>query len=66
MEHRAPVLGDLVAFASVPANPNDFGLVVEINENFVNVLWPWGLTECSEGSFMGERWGNLKVVKDGS
>jgi hypothetical protein len=64
MEHRVPALGDLIAFALGPASPNDFGLVVDVNESFVNILWPWGLVECSKSSFMGERWGNLKVVTD--
>ena len=64
MAHRKPSLGDLIAFASGPMNPNDFGIVIEINEDFVKVLWPWGLIECTHATFAGERWGNLKVVTD--
>jgi hypothetical protein len=61
---RPPRLGDLVSFTVGPTNPCDLGLVVEVRSDFVVVLWSWGQIECSVGSFMGERWGNIKVVTD--
>ena len=56
-------LGDLIAFAQAP-QPGEYGIVVQLGLDFVEIMWPWGLIECSYSTFVGERWGNLRVVTD--
>ena len=64
MEREPPVkLGDLVIFAQGP-QPGEYGIVIKLGEDFADVLWPWGTIECSYKSFEGERWGNLKVIRE--
>ena len=56
-------LGDLIIFADSP-QPGEYGIVVRLEPDFVEIMWPWGLIECSYNTFNGERWGHLKVVRD--
>jgi hypothetical protein len=63
MARKEPRLGDLVVFVSSP-QPGEFGIVVEINNEFANVMWSWGTIECSLKTFEGERWGNLRIITD--
>lgn len=64
MERELPVkLGDLIIFAQGP-QPGEYGIVVGLGEEYANVMWSWGTVECSYSTFEGERWGNLKVLRE--
>lgn len=64
MERELPVkLGDLVVFTKGP-QPDEYGIVIKLGDDFVDILWPWGTIECSYHSFVGESWGNLKVIRE--
>lgn len=56
-------LGDLIIFAVSP-QPREYGIVIRLEPDFAEIMWPWGLIECSYSTFIGERWGQLKVVRD--
>ena len=56
-------LGDLIVFADSP-QPGEYGIVIRLETDFAEILWPWGPIECSYSTFIGERWGHLKVVRD--
>ena len=56
-------LGDLIIFAVSP-QPREYGIVIRLEPDFAEIMWPWGLIECSYSTFVGERWGQLKVVRD--
>lgn len=56
-------LGDLIIFAD-SLQPREYGIVIRLEPDFAEIMWPWGLIECSYNTFIGERWGRLKVVRD--
>ena len=65
-ETHAPELGDLVIFvdAHQPEGCGGYGTVIGLESNFVEVVWPGGVVECSYSSFVAGRWGYLKVLRD--
>ena len=62
-ETHAPELGDLVIFVDAH-QPEGYGTVIRLEADFVEVVWPGGVVECSYSSFVAGRWGYLKVLRD--
>jgi hypothetical protein len=58
-----PKLGDLIRFIH-SSQPGEFGIVIRLDIDHAEVMWPWGNVECSYETFTGGRWGNLEVVTD--
>jgi len=62
-ETHAPELGDLVIFVDAHQSEG-YGTVIRLEADFVEVVWPGGVVECSYSSFIAGRWGYLKVLHD--
>lgn len=62
-ETHAPELGDLVIFVDAHQSEG-YGTVIRLEADFVEVVWPGGVVECSYSSFVAGRWGYLKVLRD--
>ncbi len=62
-DRRLPKLGDLVRFID-SSQPGEFGIVIRLNQDCIEIMWPWGNIECSYETFIGGRWGNLMVVEN--